>query len=235
MSAATESSSRRAATTDRPAETTGGPAPAQPDLAPPPEAAPAQPDLAPPPERAAAPEPATQQEPSVGPAAGPRIYTGQLIGLVSAVMLLVVMFALDWYGVVGLPRHARRSGITTAEDAWRVLTDLRWLMLLTIVIALGAVTLHVSQRSHGTKTDTSLIVTGFGTLTAALVGYRVLIDLPNSSSVVDVKLGAYLGLVFAIGIAIGGYESMRQGRERRRSLVPKRRARSPVESRPEAR
>ena len=224
MSAATESSSRTAERAERDAAAHAEPAP-------PLEPAPAR---EPAPETEPGPRPETG-EPSAGPAPAPRIYTGQLIGLVSAVGLLVVMFALDWYGVVGLPRRARRSGITTAEDAWRVLTDLRWLMLLTIVVALGAVTLHISQRSHGTKTDTSLIVTGFGAVTAALVAYRVLIDLPKSSSVVDVKLGAYLGMLFAIGIAIGGYESMRQGRERRRRLVLKRRARAPVESGPEAR
>ena len=133
--------------------------------------------------------------------------------------LLPIMFLLDWYGVVGLPLHARRSGITTAENAWVVLTDLRWLMLATVLAAVGAVALHISQRKHGARTDTSIMVTGLGTLTALLVSYRVLIDMPNSSSVVDVKIGAYLGVLCTIGIAIGGYESIRQERERRGHVV----------------
>lgn len=194
--------------------------------------------------------PASEREPPPGPPTGPdpptqpdsapptatraRIYTGELISFVSALMLLPVMFLLDWYGVVGLPVRARRSGITTAENAWRVLTDLRWLMLLAIAAAVGSVMLHVSQRSHGSKTDTSLVVTGLGTLTALLVGYRVLIDLPNSSSVVDLKLGAYLGLLCAIGIAIGGFESIRQVRERRPRVVQRSRIKPPMESPPDA-
>jgi hypothetical protein len=155
-----------------------------------------------------------------------RIHTGELISFISGVALLPIMFALDWYGVVGLPRHARRSALTTAENAWRELTELRWLMLLTIAVAVGSVVLHATQRSHGAKTDTSLVVTGLGTLTAVLVGYRVLIDLPNSTSVVDVKIGGYLGLISTIAIAIGGWESVRQVRERQGSVVPKSRLRT---------
>jgi hypothetical protein len=184
------------------------------------------------PAAASGPAPTHEATATVAPATRPRVYTGELISFLSALMLLPIMFLLDWYGVVGLPLRARRSGLTTAENAWRVLTDLRWLMLVAIAAGLGAVLLHVSQRSHGAKTDTSPLVTGIGTLTALLVGYRVLIDMPNSSSVVDVKIGAYLGLVCVIGIAIGGFESMRQVRERGDRVVQRARATPPMESPP---
>jgi hypothetical protein len=165
----------------------------------------------------------------------PRIHTGELISFVCALLLAPVMFALDWYGVVGVPLQARRSGITTAENAWDVLTNVRWLMLLTILAAVGSVVLHASQRSHGAKTDTSVVVAVLGTATAALVSYRVLIDLPNSSSIVDVKLGGYLGLAAAIGIAIGGFESIRELRERRGTVVQKSRRKSHMAQAPDAR
>ncbi len=168
------------------------------------------------------------------PPAPSRIHTGELIGATSALLLVPIMFALQWYGVVGLPGR-RRSGITTAENAWRGLTSVRWLMLLTIVVALGSVILHASQRSHGAKTDTSLAVTALGTMTAALLSYRVLIEPPDPSSVVDVKIGAFLGLLSAIGIALGGYESMREARARRGSVVQRSRVRSRLASRPHAR
>jgi hypothetical protein len=197
-----------------------------------PSAPSAEPDPARPP-NPAAPDAGAQVDDGQPIATRPRVYTGELISFVCGLMLLPIMFVLDWYGVVGLPLRARRSGITTAENAWRVLTDLRWLMLLAIAVAVGSVLLHVSQRSHGAKTDTSLVVTGVGTVTALLVAYRVLIDLPDSRSVVDVKIGAYLGLLCAIGIAIGGYESIRQVRERGTRVVQRSRAKPPMESRPE--
>jgi len=186
-------------------------------------------------EPVAADESPTSETGSAERQATTRIHSGELISFVCAVTLVPMMFALDWYGVVGLPRDARRSGLTTAENAWRELTLLRWLMLVTAAVAVGSVALHASQRSHGAKTDTSIVVTALGTLTAALVGYRVLFDLPNSSSVVDVKIGAYLGLIAAIGIAIGGWESIREVRERRGTEVHHRsRATSSIESRPDA-
>ena len=43
---------------------------------------------------------------------------------------------------------------------------LRWLMLLTIVVAVGSLLLHVTQRSHGARTDTSLLVAALGALNA---------------------------------------------------------------------
>jgi hypothetical protein len=47
-----------------------------------------------------------------------------------------------------------------------------------------------------------------------LLIYRVLIVLPGPGTVIDQKLGAILGLVCALGIAWGGYESMLEQRRR---------------------
>ena len=79
---------------------------------------------------------------------------------------------------------------------------------MTIVVAIGSVVLHASQRSHGTRTDTSLVIFTLGSLTSLLLLYRVLIVLPQASKVIDQKLGAILGLACAFGIALGGFESI---------------------------
>jgi hypothetical protein len=164
---------------------------------------------------------------------GPRIHTGELISAVSALALLPIMFGLEWFGTVGLPR-SRRSGLETAANAWHVLTYTRWFMLLAAAVALGSVVLHAAQRKHGTRTDTSRVVAAVGTVTVGLLAYRVLINLPDPSSVVDIKIGAYLGLFAAFGIALGGWESVRERRAgpdrvRHRSSRPR-----GMESRPQA-
>ncbi|HWF53500.1 MAG TPA: hypothetical protein VG223_02675 [Solirubrobacteraceae bacterium] len=141
-----------------------------------------------------------------------RAPAGELLSAVSALALFVVMFVMKWYGVVALPHSADRSGIQSATSAWNELADIRWLMLLTVLVAFGSVVIHISQRSHGSQTDTSRVVTAVAGVTAALVFYRVLIDLPSPTSVVDAKLGAYLGLLAVVGVALGGYESMRAQR-----------------------
>jgi O-antigen/teichoic acid export membrane protein len=146
-----------------------------------------------------------------------RLRQGALITVVSALVLLIAMFATRWYGVDEIPgRVATRRQVTHAANAWNELTIVRWLMLATIVVAVGSVLLHGSQRSHGSKTNTGALVAVLGSITAAVLIYRVLIDLPSAGSVVDQKLGAIIGLVAAIGIAFGGYESMLEERARAR-------------------
>ncbi len=149
---------------------------------------------------------------------------GELIAATSALLLLIVMFALKWYGVVRLPHAADRSGSSSAVNAWTQLAGLRWLMLFTILVCIGAVVLHASQRTHGAQTDTGVLIAGLGGLTAALLANRILIDLPAPSSVVDVKVGGYLGLLCAVGIALGGYQAIREERARNVRIGPETRA-----------
>ncbi|HWD75292.1 MAG TPA: hypothetical protein VG371_09140 [Solirubrobacteraceae bacterium] len=143
---------------------------------------------------------------------------GELISAGSALLLLVLMFATKWYGVAGVPDPSyARPAVSGAEDGWNALTVVRWVILLTVIAAVGAVFLHASQRTHGTKTDTGRLVASLGTVCSVLLIYRVLIVLPSAGTVIDQKLGAVLGLVCALGIAWGGYESILEQRRRGRS------------------
>jgi hypothetical protein len=155
----------------------------------------------------------------------PKLRQGELISVVSALVLLVLMFALEWFGLALTPSpSARRAAVSSTENAWHGLTILRWLMLLTVAAAIGSVVLHARQRARTVKTDTSRVITALGTLTAVLLAYRILIDLPAPREVVDQKLGAYLGLLAAVGIALGGYETLRERRARERAGPRKRAA-----------
>jgi hypothetical protein len=157
-------------------------------------------------------------DPATPPPAGeapPRVHVGELLSAVSALALLAIMFATEWYGVAGVPDPSyARPAVSTAENGWNGLTDIRWVIVVTIVAAVGSVFLHASQREHGTKTDTSRLVAALGALTSVLLIYRVLIALPGDGRVLDQKLGAVLGLACALGIAWGGYESVREQRLR---------------------
>jgi len=161
----------------------------------------------------------------------PRLRRGVLTSLLSAIALLIVMFALAWYGVDEIPgRVPARIGLSHAENAWQGLTVLRWLMLVTVAAVVGSVVLHARQRGHGAKTSTGPAIAVLGSVTGAALVYRVLIDPPSPNSVVDLKLGAFLGLLSALGIALGGYESMREERARARRLVQRSAAREPAVS-----
>jgi hypothetical protein len=163
------------------------------------------------------------------PAPATRVNVGELLSAVSALLLLAVMFATQWYGVAGVPDPSyARPATSTAENGFDGLTDVRWVMLAAIVAAIGSVFLRASQRGHGTKTDTSRVVAGLGALTAVLLIYRVLINLPGDGKVLDQKLGAFLGLLGALGIAWGGYESIMQRRARRAGAAPRSRRRGRI-------
>ncbi len=140
---------------------------------------------------------------------------GELTSSFSAVLLLVFLFATEWYGVAGVPDpSAARPAVSGAESGWTGLSVIRWVVLVTALVAIGSVVLHASQRRHGTKTDTSRLVAGLGSLTSLLLVYRVLIMLPSGAKVIDQKLGAFLGLVCALGVALGGYESIAEHQAR---------------------
>jgi hypothetical protein len=163
-----------------------------------------------------APEPAAEWQPVRR--IGPRVHSGEVISASSALLLALTMFALEWFGKVGVPA-LRRSGTTGAENAWNGMMLVRWLMLVTILFALGCVVLHARQRGHGTRTATGAPVAALGTLLAVFVAYRVLLVPPSADSVVDIKLGAFLGLLATIGIALGGLESAREERAHRDDVV----------------
>ena len=163
-----------------------------------------------------------------GPTTAPRVLFGELTSSVSAVLLLVLLFATEWYGVAGVPDpSAARPAVSGTESGWMGLSVVRWVVLVTALVAIGSVVLHASQRRHGTKTDTSRLVAGLGSLTFLLLSYRVLIHLPSGAKVIDQKLGAVLAIACALGIALGGYESIAEHQARARAVVqrPRRRVR----------
>jgi hypothetical protein len=145
---------------------------------------------------------------------------GELVGAVSGLLLLATMFGLKWYGVAAHPSaFAARSASPTAENAWNGLLTLRWLMLLTVFVAVGSLAIRITQRRHGTKTNTGIVVATLGTITALLLTFRVLIALPSPTEVTDQKIGAVLGLLCAVAVALGGFESIRDQRARAQATV----------------
>jgi len=156
-------------------------------------------------------------------AAATRVRVGELMSAVSALALLIVLFATKWYGVAGVPDpSAARPAISTAESGWDGLTITRWVLLATVLAALGSVVLHAAQRQHGARSDTSRLIAWLGALSTVLLIYRVLIALPASDRVIDQKLGALLGLACAVGITLGGHESIVEQRLRSRVTVHRR-------------
>jgi hypothetical protein len=140
---------------------------------------------------------------------------GELISAASAVLVLVLMLAVPWYEVDGIPGRAGSGGrVTTAQTGWDGLTGVRWLVLLTVLVAFAAVSMHAARPSRQAVAGVRLALLLLGSLTAVALIVRVLIDLPSADRVVDQKLGAVLGMLAALGVVLGASDAVREQRAR---------------------
>jgi hypothetical protein len=131
-----------------------------------------------------------------------RLRSGEWIAGVSALVLLAMML-LPWYGHSGGRSAPGISG-------WDELINLRWLILVTIVAGLGLAGAQAACRGPAIPVTLSVIVTVLGGLTSLWLIYRVLISVPGSDGVLVQKPAAYLGLLCALALTVGGFRSMRQ-------------------------
>ena len=71
---------------------------------------------------------------------------------------------------------ARRRGTAARVTGWQALTDLRWLLLVTIVAAVALVFMQATRRAPAIPVTLSLIVMLLGLVTVVALIYRVLIN-----------------------------------------------------------
>ncbi|HMJ02951.1 MAG TPA: hypothetical protein VK506_08410 [Conexibacter sp.] len=139
-----------------------------------------------------------------------RLRTGEIVAAAGAILLFIFMFFFSWYGVGGdFGTFAESAGFDASASGWQAHTVLRWLMLLTIVAALTLAFLTATQRSVALPVTMAVIVTALAALLTVLLAYRVVLNEPGPNELIDVKIGAWLGLLSSATIAYGGYLSMR--------------------------
>jgi hypothetical protein len=126
-----------------------------------------------------------------------RLRRGEILAGAGAVLLLVFLFAGTWYRDGSHPPRSRTG--------WQALTDLRWLIAVTILFGLALTITQVTRRAPAVPVALSVIVTVLGLITVLALIYRVLIDAPAHEQLV-----AYLGLLSALVLAYGGGRSLRQ-------------------------
>jgi drug/metabolite transporter (DMT)-like permease len=123
-----------------------------------------------------------------------RLRRGEVLAGACAVLLLVFMLVGKWYGSGG----GSRSG-------WESLVGLRWLLAATIAAAFGLVIAQATRRAPAVPVTLSLLVAVLGVISVLALIYRVLINPPAHE-----QAGAFLGLISAVGLAYGGYLSLRE-------------------------
>jgi hypothetical protein len=150
-----------------------------------------------------------------------RLRRGELIAGVSGVALFIIMF-LNWFGGdegTGLseeeatdlleqqPSLLEEAGAESASfNAWELFDFIDIILLVAIVVAVGLAVLTAAARTVALPVAASAITAGLGILAAILVLYRI-IDPPFG---LDREFGAFLGLIAAAGIAVGGWLAMQE-------------------------
>jgi hypothetical protein len=138
-----------------------------------------------------------------------KVNRGQQLAAVGAVLLFVFLF-IGWYSVGGaLGQIASSFGVNVSVKGWDAHSLLRWLMLLTIVGAIGLAFLNASGRPvPRLPVSPSALLTALAALTAVLLAFRMLIDQPGPDELIDLKFGAWVGLASLLAITAGGWLSM---------------------------
>ena len=134
-----------------------------------------------------------------------RLRSGEVIAAAAAVILLVDLLAVSWYSSTGVDVVSVRG--------WDALSILRWVILLTIVVAFALAWFQATRRAPALPVSLSTIATALGTFTTLALIWRVLISLPGPDGVgvsTSADAGAYVGLASALVLTAGALWSLRQ-------------------------
>ena len=137
----------------------------------------------------------------------------QIIGG-SAIAFFIFLFFFKWYGVSSNVSSFAGVNVNVSKSGWSVFTNSRWIWLLTIIVAIGAVVVVAAQLKLETPVKPSVLIAGLGALSTILILYRIIHHPTASASVgnfhasAGIKIGIWLGLIAAAGVTYGGYLAM---------------------------
>jgi hypothetical protein len=123
-----------------------------------------------------------------------RLRRGEIVAGTGGLALLVFLFALPWLS----------AGSGHTSTGWSGLPTLRWLIIVSALTAVALAFTQATRSAPAIPVTLSVFVTVLGGLTAILLIIRLL----TTGS--GLQVGAWLGLLAAIVITVGGFLSMRE-------------------------
>ena len=133
-----------------------------------------------------------------------RLRDGEWIAGAGAVALLASMF-LHWYGLVVF--GAADQALPEAT-AWQAFDVLDVVLALLALVALALVFTQATRLSPAIPVFFSVMTVLAGALATLLILYRI-VNQPGPNELVDVQVGAWLGLLAALVMTAGGWRSLR--------------------------
>jgi carbon starvation protein CstA len=134
-----------------------------------------------------------------------RLRDGEWIAGAGAVALLASMF-LHWYALdVSI---GPLDQLVPEATAWQAFGVLDVVLALLALVPLTLVVTQATRPSPAVPVFFSVMTVLAGALATLLILYRIA-DQPGPNEIVDVQLGAWLGLLAAVVVAAGGWRSLR--------------------------
>jgi uncharacterized membrane protein YhaH (DUF805 family) len=143
-----------------------------------------------------------------------RLSTGEKISAVSAVLLFIFMF-FDWFGVKVSDVSGFSGTVAGGGSAWDALDVIPIFLMAAIVVAIAVAVIRLTDADVEPPFSLNTLVAVLGGLAVLLILYRIINppgggDFGGVSVDTTLKLGIFLGLIAAAGIAYGGYSAMRE-------------------------
>jgi hypothetical protein len=139
-----------------------------------------------------------------------------VIYLAAAIALFALMF-VTWFGseVTGQTEGIPFGGLGTGGNAWQSLEVIPLFLMLAIAVAVGAALLRLADSDWKPAVPADAAVAVLGGLATLLILFRIVFP-PGFGSIggisinATLKVGIFLALAAALGIAYGGYRAMRE-------------------------
>jgi hypothetical protein len=146
-----------------------------------------------------------------------RLTQGEKVAAVSGIALILIMFIFDWFGLkfTGGPEGLGVS-VEGSRNAWGSYGFIDIVLFITVAAAVGLALISASQSELGLPVAASAVVAGLGILSVVLIIISIIsppdfgVDLSGSGIDHTRKIGVWLGLIAAIGVAYGGWRAMQE-------------------------
>jgi threonine/homoserine/homoserine lactone efflux protein len=128
-----------------------------------------------------------------------RLRLGEWTGGIGAVALFVLLFA-PWFDPLGVSGWSALGWLTIVVVLLTIAAG-AWLALATAI-----------RRPIAQQVAAGILAATIGTLGFVELAFRVLVFQPGPNHLVTLRYGAYLGLLAALAVALGGWWALKDER-----------------------
>jgi hypothetical protein len=143
-----------------------------------------------------------------------KLGVGEIVAGIGGLALFVFMF-LPWYGVDSVGGFGV-SGVDLNVSAWESFSFVDILLFLVAVVVVGLVVVQMAESTPDMPAPPAQIITIAGVVALVLILFRLIFTPGFDTGGLDIdvdlgrKIGIFLGLIAAGGIAYGGWRATQE-------------------------